>query len=197
MLGFTNSWLVADMTLDKLNPWLSFIGNIAILMGLMAVAIEIRDNSVAVRSQELGALRELNQERYLAMLSPDLASMYVKSLQNPAEMTTEELWGMANYVNIRVSLALRGFRAYQNGILGKNDWDAELSGVPLSLDTPLGKLLWQNIKADYADSPEFVLAVDNAIATNTIATDDRWLADLQVQAKSLGQSPEQSTRKSE
>ena len=185
------------MTLDKLNPWLSFVGNIAILMGLTAVAIEIRDNSVAVRSQELGALRELNQERYLAMLSPDLASMYVKSLQNPAEMTAEELWGMANYVNIRISLALRGFRAYRNGILSKNDWDAELAGVPLSLDTPLGKLLWQNIKADYADFPEFVLAVDNAIASNTIETDDRWLADLQVQVKSLRQSPEQSTRKFE
>lgn len=142
MLGFTISWVVTDMKLDRLNPWLSFIGNIAILMGLMAVAIEIRDNSVAVRSQELGALRELNQDRYLAMLSPDLTSMYVKSLQNPAKMTAEELWGMANYVNVRISLALRGFRAYQSGKLSKDDWDAELSGVPLSLDTPLGKLLW-------------------------------------------------------
>ncbi len=63
----------------------------------MAVAIEIRDNSVAVRSQELGALRELNQNRYLAMLSPDFLSLYVKSLQNMAEMTAEELWVMANY----------------------------------------------------------------------------------------------------
>lgn len=68
------------MKFDKLNPWLSLVGNIAILLGLMAVAIEIRDNSVAVRSQELGALRELNQDRYLAMLSPDFLSLYVKSL---------------------------------------------------------------------------------------------------------------------
>ena len=185
------------MKLDKMNPWLSFIRNIAILLGLMAVAIEIRDNSVAVRSQELGALRELNQDRYLAMLSPDFVSLYVKSLQNPAEMTAEELWGMANYANVRLSLALRGYRAYQSGIISEADWNAELASVPLSLDTPLGKLLWQNMKADYSESPDFVLAVDNAITTNTIATDDRWLADLQVQAKNLRPSDEQSTRRSE
>ncbi len=178
------------MKFEKVNPWLTFVGNIAILLGLIAVAIEIRDNSLAVRSQELGALRELTQNRYLAMLSPELAAMYVKSLENPGEMTAAELWAMSNYVNIRVSLAQRSFRAYQDGIIDQADWDSELAGLPLSLSTPLAHLIWQNLKEDYADSPDFVSAIENAIDTNTVAPDDRWLSDLQEQARNLKPSVE-------
>ncbi len=63
MLQIGHAALVIEMKIEKLNPWLNFIGNLAILFGLIAVAIEIRDNSAAVRAQELGAITDLNIER--------------------------------------------------------------------------------------------------------------------------------------
>ena len=87
------------MNIERVNAWLGLFGNIAILVGLIALAIEINDNTVAVRAQELGAQREQGHERQLAMLDEDVRTFYVKSLYNPAELTLEELQGMTAYLS--------------------------------------------------------------------------------------------------
>ena len=53
--------------------------------------------------------------------------------------------------------------------------------------------MWQYYKGDWADSPELVSAIDNAIAKNTIVPDDQWLAKIPGQVKSLKPLHEQET----
>ena len=173
------------MKLDKLNPWLNFVGNIAILVGLIAVAIEIRDSSTATRAQELGAMTDLNIERNFTMMSPELSSIYVKSLQNPSDLTAAEIWSMNNYYNLRMQVLIRTFRSYQSGILERSDWEISISTAPIFLATPFGRMMWQNLKVDTPNSPEFVSAIDNILATSVRMPDDKWLAVLQSQTANL------------
>jgi len=109
------------MKLEKLNAWLTFSGNIAILAGLVALAIEIRGNTAAVRAQELGAIQEQAQARQMASLDPDFAEAYVRALYSPAEVTLEELVRLVAYVFHYISNLERTYQAYNDGIVRETD----------------------------------------------------------------------------
>jgi hypothetical protein len=173
------------MKLERVNGLLSFLGNIAILLGLIALAVEINDNTAAVRAQELGALADQDRERQLAMLDPDVRAFYVKSLYSPEELTLDELMGMTSYLSYRVGVLGRTHQAYLDGIVRPADWEVRLLDVPIFLGSPFGQLWWDSAKADYADIPEFVDAIDQAIATSPVVPDDEFLLDLQSRARSL------------
>ena len=127
------------MKMEQVNAWLGFAGNIAILLGLVAVAIQINDNTAAVRAQELGAIAEQVQQRQHVLLDSDVRALYVKSLVAPAELTLEDLQGMTAYLSIRVGHLRRTYQAWRSGILQPEDWAAHLQTVPVYLATPFGR----------------------------------------------------------
>ena len=72
------------MKMKRINAWLALSGNIAILLGLVLLAIEINGNTEALRAQELANLNSINRQRQLLMASePEMQDMYVKSLYSP------------------------------------------------------------------------------------------------------------------
>jgi len=173
------------MKIDKLNTWIGFSGNIAILLGLIALAVEISENTAAVRAQELGAQRQENQDRQLAMLGADTREFYVKSLYNPAELTLVELQGMTAYLSYRVGSLERAYQSYLDGIIRPADWERRLYDIPIYLGTSFGRLWWNLGKNDYTNRPEFVSAVDQAIEAGPVVPDDQFLLQLQARAQAL------------
>lgn len=167
------------MFLERIKPWLDLIGSVAILLGLVAVAIEIRFNSNAVRSQELAIYNELSQERVFKNLEPNFVGLYIKSLEQPTRLTKSELWSLTTYLNSYVLTAARAHDAYRSGILLEADWYSELVGLPFLLDTDFGQVVWSMLKEDYADVPDFVAAVDQAILEHSGLGNDVFLDELQ------------------
>ena len=144
------------MNLEKLNAWLTFVGHIAILLGLIALAVEIRHNTSAVRAQELGDLQNQTQERRVLMLSTDLPRTYLKSLTSPSELSLEEIYIVNAYLNYRLDQLRRTYRAYEDGIINQEDWESELINVPIYLGTQVGRLMWGHIKEDFPKGSGFV-----------------------------------------
>lgn len=61
---------MSKMNVAKMNPLLEFIGGIAVLIGLVFVALELRHNTEAVRAETLQSLTEQSQD-YLLLLASD------------------------------------------------------------------------------------------------------------------------------
>jgi len=171
--------------MKKLNGWLTFAGNIAILLGLIALAIEIRHNTSAVRAQELGDLQSQTQERREMMLTSDLPKIYMKSLYSPSELTIEEIYRMNGLVNYRIDHLMRAYRTYQDGILTAEDWESQVRNVPVYLDSAIGRLTWDQLKEDYALYPEFVAAVDGALQEGILVPDHEYYLELQKKIRAL------------
>jgi len=155
------------------------LANVGVLASVIFLAIEIRGNTVAVRSQELGCLFEQDQALLFATVDPDTRRPYVKSLYQPEELTLEELQGMTALLAVRMAILERIFQAYQDGVARPADWEDRLNSVPIYLGSSFGRVWWDHIKADYAHRPDFVNAIDDALETSVIAPDDEWLLDLQ------------------
>ncbi len=43
--------------------------------------------------------------------------------------------------------------------------------------------MWEQLRGDYADSPEFVAAVDEALNTSPVLADDEWYKSLHERIK--------------
>jgi hypothetical protein len=150
------------VNLEKWNAWLTFVGQIAILLGLIALAVEIRHNTSAVRAQELGDLQSQTQDRRVLMLSTDLRRIYLKSLTSPSELNLEEIYTVNAYISYRLDQLRRFYRAYQDGIINEEDWESDVITVPIYLDTPIGRLVWGHLKEDYSKTSRFVAEVEAA-----------------------------------
>jgi hypothetical protein len=173
------------MKMEKLNAWIGFSGNVAILLGLIALAVEISDNTAAVRAQELGALQEQTQERRLALLSKDLRELYIKSLYSPAELTLDELLAINTILTYRVTVLNRYYRAYSDGIIQQEDWESVLLEVPIFLGSSFGRLFWDEIKADYPHEPDFVDDMTRALSSSAVIPDDEYFINLQERVRAL------------
>ena len=167
------------MNLEKLNGWLTFLGNIAIVLGLVALAIEINENTTAVRAQELGALQEQIQARQLASLSGDFSEVYAKGLYRPDELTVSDLVRLVPFLSHWLSNMQRTRQAYLDGVIREVDYHAQLLSAPIWFGTDLGKIVWTQLKADYAHDPDFVAAIDDALRTSPVVPDDQWYVVLQ------------------
>ena len=167
------------MNLERLNSWLTFLGNIAIVLGLIALAIEISENTTAVRAQELGALQEQIQARQLASLNGDFSQIYAKGLYRPGDLTVSDLLRLVPFLSHWLSNMQRTRQAYLDGVIREVDYQAQLLSAPIWFGTEFGRVVWAQLKADYAHDPDFVAAVDEAIRTSPVVPDDQWYVVLQ------------------
>ena len=164
--------------MEKLNHWLTLISNVTILIGLILVAVEINDNTRAVRSQEVGALHEMSLTRQSVLLSENVNQAYTKSLLSPGELTFEEMSLLINYIAMTLNNLERSYMAYTNGIITEEDWNDQLYTVPIYLGTEFGQTLWVQLKNDYSNLPDFVDALENALANSPVVPDDEFYIEL-------------------
>jgi len=172
------------MNLERLNRWLTFMGNIAIVLGLIALAIEINENTTAVRAQELGALQEQIQARQLASLNGDFSEVYAKGLYRPGDLSVADLLRLVPFLSHWLSNMQRTRQAYIDGVIREVDYQAQLLSAPIWFGTALGQVVWSQLKADYAHDPDFVAAIDDALRTSPVVPDDEWYVALQTRLHS-------------
>jgi hypothetical protein len=162
------------MNIERLNAWLNLVGNVAILLGLVALAFEINTNTKALRLQILENSAALTQEARLAVAgNPDLQALITKSFLEPAELTPSELWGAISLMERAILDDERQYRFYKSGLLPESVWQSELRSVPYNYGTPFGRLFWSEEKGDF--DPDFVAAIENELAKFEGETNDVWL----------------------
>jgi hypothetical protein len=176
------------MKKDDLALAIQVLANVGILASLVFLAIEIRGNTVAMRSQEIGSLFEQDQAFLTTTTERDMGALYVKSLYRLEELTMEELQRLTSLLSTRMNILRRINQAYEDGVARREDWEERVNAVPIYLGTPFGRVWWEHIKADYAETPDFVEAVDAALRNSTIVPDDAWLLTLEQDVRNLGRS---------
>jgi hypothetical protein len=162
------------------------LANIGVLASVIVLALEIRGNTVASRSQEIGSLFEQDQALLATTIEASMSELYVKSLYQPADLTLVELQRITAYLSTRMNILRRVNDAYLNGIARREDWERRVNAVPIYLGSPFGLLWWSHIKADYAESPDFVEAIEAALNGSPTVPDDEWLLDFEKDVRALG-----------
>ncbi|MDH3416217.1 MAG: hypothetical protein OEM64_07920 [Gammaproteobacteria bacterium] len=153
------------MEMERLNAWMTVAGNIAVLLGLVAVAVEINTNTNALHVQIEENSFAMQQERASAVAgNTDLQALYVKSLLNPSEMNPSEVWGAVAILGLQVTSLNRSYLLYKDGMLSEAQWKDLLLGASFQFGGSFGQLYWSEVRDDWAAFPDFVAAIDNELA---------------------------------
>jgi hypothetical protein len=174
------------MKIERLNAWFGLAGNVAVLLGLVALALEINANTKALRVQISEQTFLARQDRLLAMAAnKDLQTLYVKALLDPAKLTPSEAWGATAFIESRIAYTRRSFYRYKDGLMTEDSWKDDLSGVSYYLDGAFGQLLWSELKD--SESPDFVAEVDSELAESKGKglSNDEWLREMHKKIANL------------
>jgi len=147
------------MISSKINEWLTLIANVAVVGGILFLAIELRQNNELLRSESRQALVANDLTSLTANL--ENADVFAK-LVSEVELSSEEQLR----VSFMYALDLRNrefeYFQYINGLLDEETWLAYRHVILINHSTVLGRKWWNEIGRGIVD-PEFARLVDGLL----------------------------------
>lgn len=162
------------MDFGKLNSWLQVSANVGIVLGLVLVGVQLKQNSDLTRIQLLYAESQRAVDLELEVVGERGADVWAKSIEDPENLTLAEvrimealLWGFME--NLRGT-----YRLAEMGLLEEEHWRKRVeSEVTFYLSDRYSRAWWRNYGTPGGSVPEELrLAVDRVIAE-----DERSLTD--------------------
>jgi hypothetical protein len=153
------------MNSDRLNKWLTLVANVGILIGLVLVVFEIRQNSDLLRLQfindDLLAIAESEE----SMLGDDPADVMMRSIFDAKEMTYADFRIVDAYLTSKMELLVRRYELGKEGILDEDAWKTTGFAYSWFFGNRFAKLWWKHEgHTVYSDIPELVEHVDQVIS---------------------------------
>ena len=155
--------MAQQMNAQKVNAWLSLAANVGVVIGLVLLIIEIRQNTEMMRAQINQSRTDTALFQQYSMSDTDYMAPIIAKTKRGEELSDEEL--------IRYDARMRAFNRnqdnnlwqYNQGYLGENI-PASIKGAVRAVigSTEIGISTWDRQKYSYTD--EYVTFVDEAIA---------------------------------
>ena len=155
------------MDSDRLNRWLTLGANIGVLVGIIVLAVEIRQNSDLARLQFLDDRRTTWQQGELVVFGDSIAEVWEKSVLNPESLSLAETRILDAYLAFQLTNSERVFGLERAGLLevgATQQWMQ--SELPFFFDTEFAKTWWE-IEGRTSWGDEFVRLADPIILGTT------------------------------
>jgi len=159
---------------SKISDWLSLVANVAVVGGILFLAIELRQNNELLRSESRQAL--IANDAASLTTNVEHAGVFAKLVAGDSLSAEEQL-----RLSFMFALDLRNreFEYFQhvNGLLDEETWLAYLNVIRINHSTELGRKWWNQIGRRFVD-PQFAELVDDVLADaepdETYALMSRW-----------------------
>lgn len=154
------------MNFEKVNKWLQVSANIGIVLGLVLVGLQLRQNSELARIQLLYQESERAIELETLVVGEQAADVWAKSIQAPEDLTLAEVRIMEALLWSFVEQLRGTYRLAELGVLSDEDWrNRAESEVTFYLSDPYSREWWKNISSGSSSIPlELREVVDGVIA---------------------------------
>lgn len=147
------------MNSSKLNEWLTLVANIAVVGGIIFLAIEIRQNNELLRSESRQAL-----------ITNDVASLAANfqnadvfgKLVSDSEMSAEDQLRLSFMFALDLRNREFEYLQYVNGLLDEQTWLAYRHVILINHSSGLGRKWWNEIGRRIVD-PDFAKLVDELL----------------------------------
>lgn len=162
------------MNWDRTTRWLTIAANLAVLGGLILVAIQIRQNTAITRAQVANDYFMADMQLELAMMGDDPAASWIKAVYTPSELTPLDAAVVDRYFNYGLVQIQRLQRMNELG-LADDRWQDRINYLRWHLGNEVGRRWWDQARRDF--SAEFAAQVDSVLAQDRAASDNRELLD--------------------
>lgn len=169
------------MKADSLQKWALYaevLGGIAVVVTLIFLMFEIRSNTNELR---LTQIRDaiLNNQESTAYLR-DNSDLYLKSLENPGDLSDAEIMKLGYVVGSRVTNLRTLHEGYLRGAVPQEEWERWRDTVPQWFGDPLGRAFWDVERKSWLaiGLTDFVSEVDFALQNSSVSDERAWIQDV-------------------
>jgi hypothetical protein len=144
------------MTKSEASQWVTAATNAAVLIGVVILVIELRQNAELAQLQMIQDRTSAFQQAEQAFFDPRLSRIWVKSFKEPGSMTLEEIRAMDAYLTINVTQLWRYYGLEQAGLLDRGQTLELIEGdLPFLLGSRFAKIWWE-LEGQNTWQPEFI-----------------------------------------
>jgi len=117
------------MNLDKFAKYAEIISSVAVLITLLFLVIEVRENSAVIRASSYGQNIELlNDWRYQGASDPEISELFRGYMSGEIHEFSDEQFQRFSFHYLALwSIYENAYFAREYGILGAQEWDRFLS----------------------------------------------------------------------
>lgn len=123
-----------DWNWDAISAVSEIIGAAAVVISLIYVSVQIRQNTRAVRGSTLDAITAHQQAEL--RWSSDLAAEFRKAIEAPESLSFEESWRVSEWMSSAFSSRQNEYQQYKQGLLDEEVWESiqQIIGVIIGID---------------------------------------------------------------
>ena len=104
------------MNSSKIGDWIQILASLGVLIGLFAVAYELRQNSVFAQIEHSRENhRNWMQVSYLE-IETDIFDSLVRSIEDPENLSAEDMFKLSAWMQMNMSILVYGDTANQAGV---------------------------------------------------------------------------------
>ena len=131
------------MTLESLGNLGEFLGGLAVLVSLLYLALQIRQNTRTVRSAAqqawVSALSDINM---LVAESREFSRVYRTGSADPGKLDPEELTQFNTFMTQLLSVYEALYFQFLNGVIDATYWDSKAQGLRVLMERPGSRSWW-------------------------------------------------------
>ena len=128
------------MNLERINHWLALIANFGVLIGVIFLAVEMRQNTEAINGQSRQAIFAGSQEELFKFLEyPELTVLLASK---ETEISLEQKVQIDSLLVSALRAREFAWRQYNAGILDRATWDSELEVISILVGSERSRDWW-------------------------------------------------------
>lgn len=138
------------MKLESLNKWLTLAANLGVLIGIIFLALEIRNNSQATQA----ATRSNISSTILALLESQRHPLVISALRKAEvgeELSYEEIYMLDNQAHMGWRHAENVYYQYRKGLFDDKEFLADQAAVEASLNDAYRVAHWRANRQWYSE----------------------------------------------
>lgn len=148
---------------EGINKWLQLAGNLGIVLGLLLVVVQLKQNADLTKTQLLYDESQRQIDLETRVVGEEGARVWARSLTEPGQLTLEEqrivealLWSFVEQLRAAYMLG-------ELGLLDAGEWKTRVRGeTGFFLANPYGRAWWNNFSINNEVLPAELIAAVNA-----------------------------------
>lgn len=143
-----------------------FIGGIAVVVTLIYLTSQVRQNTAAMRTASREAIYAGYRAQNSHLIDPEISEAYAVGLRNFPEMPSSQKRVFTHAINDHALFFQAAFALYEAGTLPIEDYTPYLTWFSSHLATPGGSSWWRETRGFY--NVALLEAVDRKLAEGTL-----------------------------
>ena len=151
------------MNSELITKWTAIFTNLAVVLGLIFVALEFRSNTRAIEADRIDSfIGGAAESDSIIIENADFAEIIVKSYANPESLTDGEVVRLEHFMLTHADNFKRVLHAYKAGLLPKATYETQRAGVGFIFVSDPGLKLIKIFRASNLDDEAWEILSESA-----------------------------------